>query len=204
MRRGSARPGATSPRGAKARPVPATLYMDLGPIERALRDEVDGSVARVLIDDRDGAAAARAYAALAMPEMSGKIEFYEGRLPLFEAFGIEDEIAHSVPAARAFALGRLDHHRGDRSAHRHRRQFGQLYRFRRAGRNQPEGQSRSRRSDRAAIAPARHRRADRDRFHPSGRTGQHSARAGCAESSPAPRAGCPARFSACRNSAWSR
>jgi ribonuclease G len=46
----------------------------------------------VLIDERDGAAAARSYAALAMPEMAGKIQFYEGRLPLFEAFGIEDEI----------------------------------------------------------------------------------------------------------------
>jgi ribonuclease G len=72
---------------------PKTLYMDLGPIERALRDEVDGSVTRVLIDERDAAAAARGYAQIAMPEMSGKIQFYEGRLPLFEAFGIEDEIA---------------------------------------------------------------------------------------------------------------
>jgi ribonuclease G len=73
---------------------PATLYMDLGPIERALRDEVDSSVTRVLIDDRESATAARAYAAIAMPDMRDKIQFYEGREPLFEAFGIEDEIAH--------------------------------------------------------------------------------------------------------------
>ena len=72
---------------------PATLYMDLGPIERALRDEVDGSVSRVLIDDRGAAAAARAYAAIAMPEMHDTIEFYDGRTPLFEGWGIEDEIA---------------------------------------------------------------------------------------------------------------
>ena len=72
---------------------PATLYMDLGPVERALRDEVDDGVARVLIDDREAVAAARTYAQLAMPEMSRKIEFYDGRLPLFESFGIEDEIA---------------------------------------------------------------------------------------------------------------
>jgi len=72
---------------------PATLYMDLGPVERALRDEVDDGVARVLIDDRDAVAAARTYAQLAMPGMSDKIQFYDGRLPLFEAFGIEDEIA---------------------------------------------------------------------------------------------------------------
>jgi ribonuclease G len=72
---------------------PSTLYMDLGPIERALRDEVDGSVARVLIDERDGVASALIYAQLAMPEMSDKIQFYDGRVPLFEAFGIEDEVA---------------------------------------------------------------------------------------------------------------
>jgi ribonuclease G len=73
---------------------PATLYMDLGPIERALRDEVDAMVSRVLIDDRESATAARAYAALAMPDMRDKIQFYEGREPLFEEFGIEDEITH--------------------------------------------------------------------------------------------------------------
>ena len=39
-----------------------------GPIERALRDEVDASVGRVLIDDREAVAVARAYAARAMPE----------------------------------------------------------------------------------------------------------------------------------------
>jgi ribonuclease G len=77
----------------KAAKSPATLYMDLGPIERALRDEVDASVSRVLIDDREAFAMARTYAALAMPEMSDKIQFYDARTPLFEAFGIEDELA---------------------------------------------------------------------------------------------------------------
>jgi ribonuclease G len=72
---------------------PSTLYMDLGPIERALRDEVDDSVARVLIDDRDAVTAARSYAARAMPELGGRIEFYDARTPLFENWGIEDEIA---------------------------------------------------------------------------------------------------------------
>jgi ribonuclease G len=36
---------------------------------------------------------ARTYAALAMPEMSDKIQFYDARTPLFDAFGIEDELA---------------------------------------------------------------------------------------------------------------
>ncbi len=74
-------------------PVPATLHTDLGPIQRALRDEVDASVDRILIDDREAFRAAETYAERAMPLMAGKIELYHGRAPLFEAFGIEDEIA---------------------------------------------------------------------------------------------------------------
>jgi ribonuclease G len=73
--------------------VPATLYMDLGPIERALRDEADSSVSRVVIDDPAAAAAARAYARLAMPEMENRIAVHAGRMPLFEEWGVEDDIA---------------------------------------------------------------------------------------------------------------
>ncbi|HYM17745.1 MAG TPA: Rne/Rng family ribonuclease [Micropepsaceae bacterium] len=73
--------------------VPTTLHNDLGPIQRALRDEVDDSVGRILIDDREALHAAQAYAGRAMPQMAGKLELYQGRAPLFEAFGIEDEIA---------------------------------------------------------------------------------------------------------------
>src|SRR6266446_5549061 len=74
---------------------PTTLYSDLGPIERALRDEVDGTIRRMIIDDREGVATARAYAMRAMPGMSGLIEFYDGRKPLFEHYGIEDEIGRA-------------------------------------------------------------------------------------------------------------
>jgi len=72
---------------------PMTLHMDLGPIERALRDEVDASVGRVLIDDRESVATALAYASRAMPELRGRIQFHDKGTPLFEAWGIEDEIA---------------------------------------------------------------------------------------------------------------
>lgn len=81
-----------SERRQRASP-PATLHADLGPVERALRDEVDLSVDRILIDDRAALAAARAYAGRAMPEIAGRIEPYLGNTPLFEYFGIEDEIA---------------------------------------------------------------------------------------------------------------
>ncbi|HEX3486559.1 MAG TPA: Rne/Rng family ribonuclease [Micropepsaceae bacterium] len=72
---------------------PAMLHMDLGPVERALRDEVDGSVSSVLIDDREAVAVARRYAGRAMPDLRERIQFHDSRTPLFEAWGIEDEIA---------------------------------------------------------------------------------------------------------------
>jgi ribonuclease G len=84
---------------------PATLFSDIGPIERALRDEVDGTVDRVLIDDADAAAEARAYAERAMPALLDRIEIYGSPEPLFEAFGIEDEIAHLIEPRVALPSG---------------------------------------------------------------------------------------------------
>ncbi|HYK79049.1 MAG TPA: Rne/Rng family ribonuclease [Micropepsaceae bacterium] len=80
-------------RERKSATSPAILHMDLGPVERALRDEVDSSVSRVLIDDRDAVAVARGYATRAMPELLPRIQLHDSRTPLFEAWGIEDEIA---------------------------------------------------------------------------------------------------------------
>ena len=73
-----------------ARP-PAILYHDLGPIERTLRDAVRGDVARVLIDDAGAAEAARAYCRRVLPEAEALIEYV--REPVFERYGLEDEIA---------------------------------------------------------------------------------------------------------------
>lgn len=84
---------------------PRTLHTDAGPVERALRDEVDASVDRILIDDRDAAEEARAYAARAMPVLAGRIELYESREPLFEAYGIEDEIEQLVEPRVALPSG---------------------------------------------------------------------------------------------------
>ena len=77
-RRGSAKP-------------PTTLYRDLGPIERAMRDVVRGDVTRVLIDDAAAAEAARSYCRKAMPGAEASIEL-AGR-DLFDRYGLEDEIA---------------------------------------------------------------------------------------------------------------
>src|SRR6201996_8622949 len=72
--------------------APATLYHDLDPIERTMRDEVDAQTARVIIDDREAYEAARAYVRRAMPEDEDKIELFAGPGVLFDMYGLEDEI----------------------------------------------------------------------------------------------------------------
>ncbi len=76
--------------------APATLYHDLDPIEKTMRDEIDAQTNRVLIDDAQSYDAARAYCDRAMPEAAGKIELFKGPGMLFDLYDLEDEIEHLV------------------------------------------------------------------------------------------------------------
>jgi ribonuclease G len=75
----------------KAARPPATLYHDLGPIERTMRDVVRGDVAKVLIDCAAAAETARAYCRRAMPGAEKAIGVVSE--PVFSLYGLEDEIA---------------------------------------------------------------------------------------------------------------
>jgi ribonuclease G len=83
------RPVMTRRQSAEA---PATLYHDLDPVERTMRDEVDAATDRVLIDDREAFEAARAYCRRAMPDAEEKIELFDGPGMLFDLYDLEDEI----------------------------------------------------------------------------------------------------------------
>ena len=76
--------------------APATLYHDLDPIERTMRDEVDAQTGRVLIDDEQSFAAAKAYCQRAMPEAEDRIELHKGPGMLFDLYDLEDEIERLV------------------------------------------------------------------------------------------------------------
>ena len=72
--------------------APATLYHDLDPVERTLRDMVRAETVRVLIDDAASVEAARAYCRRAMPQAEGKIELFKGPGQLFDMYDLEEEI----------------------------------------------------------------------------------------------------------------
>jgi ribonuclease G len=76
----------------QAAAAPATLYHDLDPVERTLRDMVRADTARVIIDDAVSAEAARAYCRRAMPEAERRIELFTGPGQLFDMYDLEDEI----------------------------------------------------------------------------------------------------------------
>jgi ribonuclease G len=72
--------------------APATLYHDLDPVERTMRDTVRVETRRVLIDDAPSVEAARAYCRRAMPEFENKVELFTGPGMLFDLYDLEDEI----------------------------------------------------------------------------------------------------------------
>jgi ribonuclease G len=73
--------------------APALLHRDLDPIERIMRDEVDAATVRVIVDDVEAMAGARAYCRRAMPEAEERLEPFEGPGLLFDLYNVEDEIA---------------------------------------------------------------------------------------------------------------
>ena len=72
--------------------APATLYHDLDPIERTMRDEVDAQTSRVLMDDAQAFEAALSYCRRAMPEAECKIALFKGPGMLFDMYDLEDDI----------------------------------------------------------------------------------------------------------------
>ena len=72
--------------------APAQLRAELDIVPRILRDHARQGLERVLIDDADACAGARRFAEAHLPEVAGLIEHHAGPEPLFDRFGLEDEI----------------------------------------------------------------------------------------------------------------
>lgn len=73
--------------------APAMLHHDLDPVERTMRDVVDAATTSVSIDDEHALEQARAYCRRAMPEAEDLLVRFDGPGTLFDAYGLEDEIA---------------------------------------------------------------------------------------------------------------
>ncbi len=76
--------------------APQMLHREAGLIAKSLRDHLDESVDRFIIDDSNAFMRARELAQSLSPALKNRIELYQGSLPLFEARGIEAELDRAL------------------------------------------------------------------------------------------------------------
>ncbi|MBI2313201.1 MAG: ribonuclease G [Betaproteobacteria bacterium] len=76
--------------------APALLYQDLNLSLRVLRDFVSDETLRVLVDSRETFTRMRGFAETYISPVTGKIEHYMGERPLFDLYGVEDEIEKAL------------------------------------------------------------------------------------------------------------
>ena len=72
------------------------IYEDLPLVLRVLRDFVGDEVEKVRIDSRDSHERVLNFAEKFVPEMLPRIEHYPGERPIFDLYGIEDEIQKAL------------------------------------------------------------------------------------------------------------
>jgi ribonuclease G len=77
-------------------PAPQLLYQDLSLAQRVLRDRVSADTSRVLVDSRENHQKLVAFAGRYMPQVAAKVAHYTGERPLFDLYGVEEEIEKAL------------------------------------------------------------------------------------------------------------
>jgi ribonuclease G len=77
-------------------PAGTRVHEDLALPLRMLRDLMGEQVARVLVDAPAAHAAMIAFARTFMPVLAGRLELFDGRRPIFDLYGVEDEIERAL------------------------------------------------------------------------------------------------------------
>ncbi|MGN6519529.1 MAG: ribonuclease G [Dokdonella sp.] len=80
---------------ARAR-VGERIYEDLSLPLRALRDLMRPSIEKVRIDSRETLERAQRFVSQFMPELAERVEHYPGERPIFDLYGVEDEIQNAL------------------------------------------------------------------------------------------------------------
>ncbi|ART80801.1 ribonuclease G [Oceanisphaera avium] len=72
------------------------LYEDLGLSCRIVRDFVGAELDRIRVDSRSTCEVLREFVDEFVPELTGKIEYYQGESPIFDLFDVENEIQRAL------------------------------------------------------------------------------------------------------------
>ena len=75
--------------------APALMHPDLDLVLRATRDLFSEDVDKLIIDDPAGYGRVSSFIDAHMPALADRVELYDGRAPIFDAYGIEDELRRS-------------------------------------------------------------------------------------------------------------
>ena len=84
---------------------PARLHTEAVGIGAVLRDRAHDRLRRVIVDDAGAAGEARAFLAAHLPAVAARVEEWDGPGALFEALGVEDEIAAALLPEVALPCG---------------------------------------------------------------------------------------------------
>jgi ribonuclease E len=73
--------------------APALIYGDSDLIKRAIRDIYNRDIDEVLVEGEEGYRAARSFMKLLMPSHVRRVKSYADPVPLFQRFGVEDQLS---------------------------------------------------------------------------------------------------------------
>jgi len=72
------------------------IYEDLPLSMRVLRDLLDDNIEKIRIDSRESFQRAQEFVGRIMPELQTQIEYYPGERPIFDLYGVDDEIQKAL------------------------------------------------------------------------------------------------------------
>ncbi|HNS95627.1 MAG TPA: Rne/Rng family ribonuclease [Polyangiaceae bacterium] len=75
---------------------PCCLYTELDIVLRSARDRLTDDIEQIVIDDPQRCEQLKRFVETFMPERVACIQLYEGNEPIFDAYGIEDEITRAL------------------------------------------------------------------------------------------------------------
>ncbi len=85
--------------------APACLYTELDLVLKTARDLFTDDIEKIVIDSREEFVRLRRFMEMFMPERVEAVELYEGHEPIFDAYGIEDEIHRALSRKVPLASG---------------------------------------------------------------------------------------------------
>ena len=76
--------------------VPSIVYEDLDITQRAVRDLFTSDIQRVVVDDRTTFDKACNFVETFVPQLRNRVAYYENKVPLLDAYGVEVEISRAL------------------------------------------------------------------------------------------------------------